>query len=331
VSDATQASTLTVRGGEELRADFSMRPERSYSVSGRIVGGVQGTSGRGVWLMLVKRGEGEFAFGPGLNTTVREDNTFKFKQVLPGSYNLVAQQQDNESSASGRIEVEVREGDVQGLVVALSPKVDVNGHVTFDGAGASAAKPTSVHIALSPEDVQDFMRGAFAQPKEDGSFTLQAAADERYKINAYGGPPEMYLKSAIAGREDVLERGFSPASSHTLNLTFSTGAKVSGLVSGADDKPDAGVTVVLVPEQRLNGVADRFRTVTTDQNGRYQLQGLRPGSYQVYAFEHIQPGAYEDEEWLRGFADQAHPLRLSESAQETLDLKSIPAGAETQP
>ena len=281
--------------------------------------------------MLVKRGEGEFAFGPGLNTSVREDNTFKFKQVLPGSYNLVAQQQDNESSASGRIEVEVREGDVQGLVVALSPKVDVSGHVTFDGAGASAAKPTSVHIALSPEDVQDFMRGAFAQPKEDGSFTLQAAADERYKINAYGGPPEMYLKSAIAGREDVLARGFSPASSRTLNLTFSTGAKVSGLVSGTDDKPDAGVTVVLVPEQRLDGVADRFRTVTTDQNGRYQLQGLRPGSYQVYACEHIQPGAYEDEEWLRGFADQAHPLRLSESAQETLDLKSIPAGAETQP
>lgn len=328
VTDATQAATLTVRGGDELRADFSMSPQRSYSVSGRVVGGVRGTSGRGAWLMLTKRGEAEFNFGPGMNTSVREDNTFTFKQVLPGSYNLIAQQEDDKSSASARIEVDVREGDVQGVVVALLPKVDVSGRVTFDGSGAFVAKPTSVQISLFPEDAQDFMRGAYAQAKDDGSFTLQAAADERYKIMAYGGPPDMYLKSAIAGRDDVLEKGFSPATSRNIDLVFAAGAKVSGVISSADDKPDPGVTVVLVPEQRLNGLGDRFRTVTTDQNGRYQLQGLRPGSYRVYAFEHIEPGAYEDEEWLKGFADQAHSLKLSESAQETLDLKSIPAGAE---
>lgn len=324
VIEASQAATLTVRAGDELRADFSMSPQRSYSVSGRVAG----TSGRGTWLILTKRGEAEFAFGPGTNTRVRDDNTFTFKQVLPGSYNIIAQQEDDKSSASARIEVEVREGDVQGVVVALMPKVDVNGRVTFDGVSPSSAKPTSVHISLSPEDLQDFMRGAYAQAKDDGSFTLQAAADERYKITAVGGSPEMYLKSATAGREDVLEKGFSPASSRNLDLVFATGAKVSGVISNADDKPDPGVTVVLVPEQRLNGLGDRFRTVTTDQNGRYQVQGLRPGSYRVYAFEHIELGAYEDEEWLRGFGNQAHSLRLSESGQETLDLKSIPAGAE---
>jgi hypothetical protein len=108
-----------VRGGDELRADFSMSPQRSYSVSGRVVGGVRGTSGRGAWLMLTKRGEAEFNFGLGMNTSVREDNTFTFKQVLPGSYNLIAQQEDDKSSASARIEVDVREGDVQGVVVAL--------------------------------------------------------------------------------------------------------------------------------------------------------------------------------------------------------------------
>jgi len=330
VTDASQASTLTVRGGDELRADFSMSPQRSYSVSGRVVGGVHGTSGRGAWLMLTKRGEAEFAIGPGVNTSVREDNTFTFKQVLPGSYNIIAEQQDDKSSASARIEVDVREGDVQGLVVALLPQVDVSGRVTFDGGGSLAAKPTAVHISLSPEDAQDFMRSAYAQAKDDGSFTLQAAADERYKIMAFGGPPEMYLKSATAAREDVLEKGFSPATSRNLDLVFATGAKVSGVISNGDDKPDAGVTVVLVPEQRLNGLGDRFRTVTTDQNGRYQVQGLRPGSYRIYAFERIEPGAYEDEEWLKAFADQAHSLRLSESAQETLDLKSIPAAAEIQ-
>jgi len=329
VTEASQASPLTVRGGDELRADFSMSPQRSYTVSGRIVGGAQGTSGRGAWLMLVKRAENEFSFGRGPNTNAREDNTFTFKQVLPGSYNLIAQQEDDKDPASGRIEVEVREGDVQGLVVPLSPKVEVAGRVIFEAAALSA-KLSSVQISLSPEDAQDFLRGAYGHAKDDGSFTLQAAPDERYKIGSYGAPAEMYLKSATSGRDNVLEKGYSPATSRNLDLVFALGAKLSGAISGADDKPDPGVTVVVVPERRLSGVSDRFRTGTTDQNGRYQLQGLRPGSYRVYAFEHLEPGAYEDEEWLKGFADQAHSVRLSESAQETLDLKSIPVGETPQ-
>ena len=277
--------------------------------------------------MLMKRSEGDFAFGPGMNTSVREDNTFNFKQVLPGSYNLIAQQQEDKGSASGKLEVDVREGAIQGLIVSLSPKVDIAGRITFDN---NSAKPASVHISLAPEDMQDFTRGAYAQVKEDGTFTLQAAPDERYKIAAYGAPAEMYLKSASAGRDDVLEKGFSAASSRTLDLAFAAGAKITGTINTPDGKGEPGVTVVIAPERKLAGVADALRTATTDQNGKYQIQGLRPGSYCVYAFEHIEPGAYEDEDWLKGFADQSQSLRLSEGGQETLDLKPIASGVEGQ-
>ena len=326
VEDAGQASALTVRGGDELHADFAMNPQHSYSIAGRVMGGVQGTAGRGTFVMLSKRSDAEFSFGPGINTVVRDDNTFTFKQVLPGSYNLIAQQQDNQSTASAKVEVDVRDADVQGVVVALSPKVDVTGHVTFDGN--STAKLSAVRISLVPEDMQAMMRGAYAQAKDDGTFTFQAPADERYKLTASGAPAEMYLRSAQAGREDVLERGFSAGSSKTLELLFATGAKVTGTISTPDGAGEPGVTVVLIPERKLAGLAETSRTATTDQNGKYQILGLRPGSYRVYAFEHVEPGAYEDEEWLKTFADQAHSLRVSENGQETLDLKPIPAGAQ---
>lgn len=328
VLDASQAAPLTVRGGDELHVDFSMSPQRSYSVSGRVVGGLQGTSGRGTWLMLMKRGEGAFAFGPGLNTTLREDNTFTFKQVLPGSYDLIAQQQEDKNSASARVEIDLREGDLQGVVVSLSPKVDIIGRVSFDVS--PTPKLTGINISLAPEDMQDFMRGAYAQVKDDGTFTLQAAPDERYRIAAYGLPPGTYLKSASAGREDVLEKGFSPASSRSLDLVFGTGAKLMGTINTNDGKGEPGVTVLVAPDRKLGGLADEFRTATTDQNGKYQVQGLRPGSYRVYAFEHIDPGAYEDETWLNGFADLAQTVRLTEGGQENLDLKPIPAGQELE-
>jgi hypothetical protein len=323
VQDASQASALTIRGGDELHADFSMTPQHSYSVSGRVVGGVQGTSGRGAFLMLMKRSEGEFAFGPGINAMAGEDNAFTFKQVLPGAYYLVAQQQADNSSATARVEVDVKDSNVEGLAVALSPKVEVTGRIIFENN--ANAKPTSVHISLSPEDAQDFMRGAYAQPKDDGSFTFQVPPDERYKISIFGAPPDMYLRSVAAGREDVLEKGFSASSSHTLDLTFTAGSKLMGTINASDGTGEPGVTVVLVPDRKLAGLADVCRTATTDQNGKYQIQGLRPGAYHAYAFEHIEPGAYEDEEWLKRFADQAHSLRISEGGQETLDLKPIPA------
>lgn len=328
VLDASQAAPLTVRGGDELHVDFSMSPQRSYSVSGRVAGGVQGSSGRGTWLMLMKRGEGVFAFGPGLNTTTREDNSFTFKQVLPGSYDLVAQQQEDKNSASARVEVDVREGDVQGVIVSLSPKVEVTGRISFDTS--PTPKLTGINIALSPEDMQDFMRGAYGQVKDDGSFTLQAAPDERYRIGAYGLPPGMYLKSVSGGRDDVLEKGFNPGSSRSLDLVFGTGAKLTGTINTPDGKGEPGVTVLVAPDRKLAGLADEFRTATTDQNGKYQVQGLRPGSYHVYAFEHIDPGAYEDETWLNGFADLAETVRLTEGGQENLDLKPIPAGQDSQ-
>ena len=140
----------------------------------------------------------------------------------------------------------------------------------------------------------------------------------------------MYLKSATAGRDDVLEKGFSVATSRNLDLVFALGAKVSGTVTTSDGTAAPGVTIVAAPDRKHAGLADAIRTATTDQNGRYQLQGLRPGSYHIYAFEHIEPGAYEDEEWLKGFASQSQSLRVAEGAQETLDLKPIPAGAEGQ-
>jgi len=172
------------------------------------------------------------------------------------------------------------------------------------------------------------MRSAYAQAKDDGTFTFQASADERYKLSAFGAPEEMYLRSVQAGREDVLERGFSAGSSKTLELLFATGGKVAGTITTADGSGEPGATVVLIPERKLAGLVEASRTATTDQNGKYQILGLRPGSYRVYAFEHVEPGAYEDEDWLKAFADQAHSLRVSENSQETLDLKPIPAGAQ---
>jgi hypothetical protein len=65
-------------------------------------------------------------------------------------------------------------------------------------------------------------------------------------------------------------------------------------------------------------------TETTDQNGHFEVKGLVPAEYRVYAWADIEEGAAEDEEFRRPyekFRADVDLTRASETAP--LDLKLI--------
>jgi uncharacterized protein (DUF2141 family) len=293
-----------------------------------VTGGTPGASGRGTWLMLSPRDRTDLAFNFGRqnNSFTDSDNKFSFKHVLPGSYYLIAQQNEEGQSASGKIPIDVAEQNVQGVVVALSPRAEIAGRLTFNSA--SSDKLAGIRVSLVPDESQTFMGGDSARLKDDGTFTLHAAPEEHYKLSVYGLGPGMYVRSAIAGRDDVLEKGFSGSSGRSLDIAVAQGGQLTGTVKNDDGNAVSGVTVVLIPERRLPGLSDDDVTASTDQNGNYKLNGIRPGRYRVYAFAQMEPGAYQDEEWLKAYEPQAKSVEISGNAQQTLDLKPILAESE---
>jgi len=64
---------------------------------------------------------------------------------------------------------------------------------------------------------------------------------------------------------------------------------------------------------------------TTDQNGRFLLQGIAPGNYLVFAWEDIEPGAQQDPDFRRPFERDAESFSLKAGAQQSLTRKIIPA------
>ena len=329
VRNASQAASISLHGGDELHADFTLLPERAYSISGRVTGGMPGASGRGTWLTLSPRGQTNMGFpnfGFQNNSFTDSDNKFTFRHVLPGSYYLTAQQNEEGKTASGKIAIDVGEGNVQGVVVALAPRTEISGHIAFDSG--VAGKVSGIRVSLVLDEGQNFMGGISAQVKDDGTFRIEAAPEEHYRLSVYGTGPDTYVRSALAGREDVLEKGLTGGSSPSLEIVIAQGGQVSGTVKKADGNADAGVSVVLVPEHRLAGLSDEDRTAVTDQNGNYKVTGIRPGRYRVYAFEQMEPGAYQDEEWLKRYEADGKSVEISGTGQETLDLKPTLAIAE---
>jgi hypothetical protein len=81
---------------------------------------------------------------------------------------------------------------------------------------------------------------------------------------------------------------------------------------------------VLVPE-RDRQRADLYKTAASDAAGRFVLRSIPPGDYRVFGWEALESYAYFDPELLRRVEAQGIPVRVSESAGNSLTLKIIPA------
>jgi len=131
----------------------------------------------------------------------------------------------------------------------------------------------------------------------NGTFANREVTDGRYSLggfwpgtdgyeNEYGS---YYIVSARQGGRDVLREGVVVAEEGApVEVSLSSlGGVVTGAVvnSKGEQVPDA--VVALIPDPPLDQRSDRqytYRTERTDQNGVFELAGIVPGSYHVYAW-----------------------------------------------
>jgi hypothetical protein len=111
--------------------------------------------------------------------------------------------------------------------------------------------------------------------------------EDKYRTEVSGLPPGFYLKSALAGTQDILKDGLTisnAVSTGPLQLTVSSaGARLDGSLS-RDREPIAGVKIEIV-NRSATPYASTSLSATTDQRGAFRLEGIPPGTYQIFASE----------------------------------------------
>jgi hypothetical protein len=163
--------------------------------------------------------------------------------------------------------------------------------------------------------------------KADGTFTIESVLPGDYRIQTQGGPSNSYIKSVHLGRTDVLNGlTLSGPVPESLEVVLSTTpGEINGTVVDSERNPAAGVEVVLIPN-RERSRTDLYRTATSDQTGRFILRTIIPGEYKVFAWEDLEPFAYNDPDFLSKYEERGAPVTVSESAKSTIETKIIPAG-----
>jgi hypothetical protein len=172
----------------------------------------------------------------------------------------------------------------------------------------------------------NFWGGGGTRVDANNAFVLKDISDGTYFAEISGESKDCYIKDVHYGPSSALDEGFTVVRGASANLEItvsSRGARVQGSVADADGLPAAGVQVVLVPEESRRTVHRWYKSGTTDQYGRFDLRGIPPGDYKLFSWEEVEPGAWEDPEFLRPFETKGETALIKEGEQQTVNLTAI--------
>jgi hypothetical protein len=322
--------------------DFQVARQRLFRVRGRVLDSATGEPLQKVEVSLNFR-----EFGTSLDYGMTssgtepkvsyENGVFEVRDVPPGFYSVSAlespgTQASGQPRRQGYTPVEVSGSDVENVVVIIPPGSSISGRLRFEGResplSAFLGNPsiTLVPTLNGSRPPLPGNPGPSARVQQDGSFRFDGVVPGEYGFGFPYLDPRLYIKEVRYGVADVLSRPFvfTGRESHSLEIVVSPRvATLQGTVTDNRSQPVPGARVVLVPDSGRHRTP-LFRTVAADHTGRFSITAIAPGDYKLFAWESIELHTWFDPEVLRRSEQSATPVRLGESANETVHVRAGP-------
>jgi hypothetical protein len=320
--DAAGAAPVQVAPGQTLTGlDITVVKARSTFVSGTILNET-GAAVRNMTATLTPAPAGVF----GMRISAGPQGEYQFRAVPPGTYWLDVQAyMQGRGTRYARQRITVGESPLIANPMVL-PAAAIPGAVRVDGNAKLDLKQIKIGMKTPWRDVFGFTVTA-AAPDENGAFRLAEINPQHYVLTFQNLPQGFYVKSARFGEVDALENGVDPGGGEAppLQIVLGAGAPgVAGTVKDASGAAQAEATVALVPTSQARRAQPLFyRSVRTDAAGAYQMTGLIPGEYRVYAFSKIDGEPWTSAEFLRPYESKGQAVTLREGAAPSVDLQVI--------
>lgn len=333
-TDASKAVALGINPGDEIRSiDFMLRPGHLVTVSGRVVNTVPGfAASTGGTVNLYGRNSGLSDAAQDLFSSFDlKEGHFLIPNVPAGSYYIHAAWWDRDTREwhRARRQLEVGTTDIENIVITITQGTDVPGRIVWEGS--QAVDPQDLMIRLHPLDDEEL--GSPPPPvKRDGTFIFKGVPEGSYRpiVSLRGPRGSFFLKSARYGPTSLSSSGFTvqPGSELALELTLSARAsRVNGVALNSDSLPATGATVVLIPDPPNRDLNERYLWATTDQNGKFTVEGVIPGDYKLFSWDSdiadpSEPEWY-DATWLKPYETKGESIHLEESDSKAVNLTLI--------
>jgi hypothetical protein len=130
--------------------------------------------------------------------------------------------------------------------------------------------------------------------------------------------------AATVDGKDILASGLQISTDTNLNIVLAApGAIVDGVVKDESGKTISDDTVVLVPDAPFRDAGPLYRSVTSDVRGRFELRGIAPGAYHLFAFSNMDGAAYRNADFMKEFEDKGMAIHIGKSEHFSEDLTGL--------
>jgi hypothetical protein len=330
VSDVASATELPLSdGGDVTGIDFTLPTIHLVTLRGRLESPVGNFAESQLQLVLAHR-EGNAASLLGRAAAVVNPNTgtFEVRDVMPGSYWLVAAQLYGKYSLTGRVPLEVADASLQNITVPLAAGFEIGGRAEIDGVG----KLPEFKIGMRAVEGLTFGPQPVSAVDFQGNVQLAGLTPGVWEFMTDALPDNFCVKTATLNNSDLLSQtvSFTGDPRQTLHIVISPHCpEIVGTVLDESGQPHRATVVLAPAESDLRASPRNFRSVFSDEQGTFSLKGVRPGSYKLFALEDAAAFAWLDPAFLSQVEPMGESVSVAEGDRATLRIAPIPT--ETNP
>ena len=186
------------------------------------------------------------------------------------------------------------------------------------------AVPVSVNlypVEIGHQDVSASVEGS-----SNPVLVLRNLEPGRYKVEVIPNNLEKdswYVKSAFYGATDLLreELTVAPGVASSMEIVIrDDSAMLRGTVQ-SDEKAGNAAVLLLAERAPLDP-----KMVVANERGEFQIDGLAPGEYKVFAFDRLDGLEYSNPEVLGKYASHAAQVSVSPGAEASVKVDLIQRG-----
>jgi protocatechuate 3,4-dioxygenase beta subunit len=215
---------------------------------------------------------------------------------------------------TGTVSIHAGDAGVDDLLVTVAPAIGVDGEFLWESTPTRNMDWGRVRVGFEMRFGNG--RSAYWVSASDGRIHLESVRPVPQHLDIDGLPGGTYVESAFYGPVDALRGEINPADVPDARLRIRLGnqpAGIEGTVVGPDGDPVPGAVVSLVPDADRRGRRDLFRTIPTDEEGRFRFDTVAPGTYLVFGWSSIADGAIQNETFRLPYEPRATRVYVDRS------------------
>lgn len=280
VTDERSCAELTLGAGDQEQANISVH---AVPAAHLYLTGLSQAEGRAFNVGATQKVFGTLNLGFGTISRQVSPGEYELAGLPPGQLTLVVMTNKDNQWTSRTIEADSSLGGTLDAS-ALQATALVSGQVLLP-VGATEGTVGEVYL-VGPGPSATSLPSANALLQKDGTFQFPGIQPGTYKIQVNFRVGGYFIQKVSAKNAEVSGQEITITSASDVNLTVTIAQGLSQ-VTGAvqlDEKPIAGVMVLLTPESGAE-MEENSRMDESDSDGTFRLAGILPGDYILLAIK----------------------------------------------